>query len=322
MVKHDCTMPLFFHRLIGENLIHADDILCTGDGFLLLYRSLSSLLHSRGIHTFPDREGHILECSNFFDDWFLFALADQKDPVYGLLKMREQEQDLDLGIPADGDTPGVTVSFIAFSTDALERCLKDPSPENRQRLGMEINRTVAYPGQTHHPALKAYFLRPQAEAPYLIAETYTAHIAAFSTAGTLPVPVAYGQIYQKRAASKRYARIPDFLEQNNRQANAVVCDHRHIFLRDPKHLTRQEKLAILATHTGNTSAHSFAAEIRYHALFLTPLAKLRLPLVGSPYASAVRADLSIGDKEFQGPTPYYDHSGRLIREQAKHHRDL
>ena len=76
---------------------------------------------------------------------------------------------------------------------------------------------------------------------------------------------------------------------------------------------------ILATHTGNVSVHSFAAEVRYHAMFLTKLMKIRLPMVGAPYASAVRADMSIGDKEFQGPTPYYDLSGKLVQEQEKYH---
>jgi hypothetical protein len=56
-------------------------------------------------------------------------------------------------------------------------------------------------------------------------------------------------------------------------------------------------------------------------MFLTGMAKIRLPLAGSPYASAVRADMSIGDKEFQGPTPYYHLSGKLVQEQVKYHPD-
>ena len=65
--------------------------------------------------------------------------------------------------------------------------------------------------------------------------------------------------------------------------------------------------------------HSFAAEVRYHAMFLNAPARIRLPIVGSPYASAVRADMSIGDKEFQGPTPYYHLTGRLVLAQMKYH---
>ena len=85
--------------------------------FWMIFKSLSAILISNGIETFPDREGNILECRNFFDDWFLFAVAHENDHVYGLLKMREQEYDLERGIQADGDTPGVTVSFVAFDAD-------------------------------------------------------------------------------------------------------------------------------------------------------------------------------------------------------------
>ena len=315
-------MPSFFRYLSDKKLITSDLVLFTRDGFCMINKSISSILISQGIETFSDREDQILECKNYFDDWFLFAVPGKSEYTYGLLKMREQEHDLETGIQADGDTPGVTISFIAFNADVLKFCLENPSAENKKKMGMEINRVVAYPKQNHHTALKEYFIRPQAEAPYMIAETYVKHIAAFSSAGTLNVPKAYKEIYLKRSVSAKYARVPDFLDQNDQDANKMVCDHEKIYIQDVKQLTQHEKLAILATHTGNVSYHSFAAEIRYHAMFLTKLMKIRLPLAGSPYASAVRADMSIGDKEFQGPTPYYDLSGKIICEQVKYHADV
>ena len=314
--------PAFFKWLDDQKMISKDHLISSNDGFFMITESISSILISEGIETFPDREDRILECRNYFDDWFLFAVPSGEDHVYGLLKMREQEHDLERGIQADGDTPGVTVSFIAFDIGILKSCLENPSAENRKKMGMEINRVVAYPKQNHHPALREYFIRPQAEAPYLVAETYVKHIAAFSFAGTLNVPKAYKEIYLKRSTSAKYARIPDFLEENNQNANRVVCDHENIYIQNVKQLSRYEKLAILATHTGNVSYHSFAAEIRYHAMFLTKLMKIRLPLAGSPYASAVRADMSIGDKEFQGPTPYYDLSGALVLKQIEFHKQF
>ena len=314
-----CGMPSFFQYFSDKKLINSDHVLSTKDGFYMIGRSISSILISKGIETFPDREGRILECRNYFDDWFLFAVPGKTEYVYGLLKMREQEHDLERGIQADGDTPGVTISFIAFDTGVFKSCLENPSAENGKKMGMEINRVVAYPKQNHHPALKEYFICPQAEAPYLVADTYVKYIAAYSSAGTLNVPKAYKEIYLKRSASAKYARVPDFLEENNREANRIVCDHENIYIQNVKRLSRHEKLAILATHTGNVSYHSFAAEIRYHAMFLNKLMKIRLPMAGSPYASAVRADMSIGDKEFQGPTPYYDLSGTMVLAQMKYH---
>ena len=315
-------IPAFFKWLDDQKMIRKDPIISSNDGFFMITESISSILISKGIETFPDREGRILECRNYFDDWFLFAVPGKTEYVYGLLKMREQEHDLERGIQADGDTPGVTISFIAFDTGILKSCLENPTAENRKKTGMEINRVVAYPKQSHHPALKEYFIRPQAEAPYLVADTYVKHIASFSSAGTLNVPKVYKDIYLKKSVSGKYARIPDFLDQNNCEAKKIVCDHEKIYIQNVKQLSRYEKLAILATHTGNVSYHSFAAEIRYHAMFLNKLMKIRLPMAGSPYASAVRADMSIGDKEFQGPTPYYNLYGKHVREQVKYHSDV
>ena len=84
--------------------------------------------------------------------------------------------------------------------------------------------------------------------------------------------------------------------------------------------TERERLAILATHTGNTSFFSFAAEVQFHAKFLTWWAKFPVP-GGSPYASAIRADMSIGDAEFAGPTPYYRPDSRIVRKQYHCHKD-
>ena len=47
---------------------------------------------------------------------FLFcSLTNDNDYIYSLLKFREQEHDAEDGSPADGDTPGVTISFISFN---------------------------------------------------------------------------------------------------------------------------------------------------------------------------------------------------------------
>ena len=124
----------FFQWLLDGNLIGSGDLLSTQDGFAMLRKSVSSILLAGGIDTVPDREDNILECRNYFDDWFLFAVQNQGNDVYGLVKMREQEHDQEQGLRADGDTPGVTVSFIGFDTDVLKTCLEEPSAENRKKL--------------------------------------------------------------------------------------------------------------------------------------------------------------------------------------------
>lgn len=316
-------LPKLYTALIDMGCLTASSIHCTPDHFYTAATSLAEILDSMAISTFPGSSGQILECRNFFDDWYLYAVPGADDYVYSMFKLREQEYDLEQGLEADGDTPGVTVSFISFRTDLLLNCLLTPILPNRKALADEINRVVAYPRQSHDPHLKAYFIRPEAQGAYLIATLYVRHIASFAHNGFLPVPDHYTAAFQasiRPGASSCQKRVPGFLEENNQAAGRLVCDHKKIYIQNSRCLSEYEKLALLATHTGNTSVHSFAAEIRFHALFLIWYAKIPLPFVGgSAYASAIRADLSIQDREFQGPTPYYHPESRLMKEQLAHH---
>lgn len=317
------SIPQFFQKLIVLQCISPMEIDSISDGFYVVRKSIASILISKRIETVPGKQDQPLECRNYFDDWYIYAVPGINGHTYSLFKMREQEYDAENGFTADGDTPGVTISFIAFDTGLLERCLQEPDYANREALGNEINRVVAYRKQVHHPDLKAYFIRPEAEGAYLVAELYTKHIASFASSGTINVPKAYSEMMRKRGVSAKYKRLPDFIDANNATAGRAVCDHEKIYLQNTSCLTKYEKLAILATHTGNVSFHSFAAEVRYHAQFLVWYAKVSIPFVGgSPYASAVRADMTIADKEFEGPAPFYDLDSKLVREQMRYHKDL
>lgn len=307
-------VPETFRQLQSIGSVNPSDIMKTPDGFWLIYKSLSDILSENSIFDFPDSSGERLLCSRFYDDWFLYAVPSGTGHTYSLLKLREQEYDLDDGSPADGDTPGVTVSFISFACEILLACLADPSDENRRRLDAEINRVVARRGQTHHEDLKRYFLDPKSQGSYLVADLYTKHIAALAVDGVLNLPEQY--------KTQKSARLPAFIEELNRKAGYVLCDHQRIYIRDTKNPTPCEAAAILATHTGNTSVHSFAAEVEYHARFLTPWARIRIPFFGrSLYTSAIRADMSVGDTEFQGPAPFYRETSRIVKRQAALHRD-
>ena len=317
------TMPKAFRQLLSEECIKESDILHTQDGFLLLYKSLSDILSEKDIFDFPNSSGERLLCSKFYDDWFLYTVPNGTDYTYSLLKLREQEYDAEDGCPADGDTPGVTISFISFAYEILLECIANPSNENRRKLDGEINRVVARRGQTHHDTLKQYFLNPKSLGSYLVADLYTTHIAAYAKDGYLNLPEHYKNIvrqYKTHKNSKNLARLPDFIEALNQKAGYVLCDHDRLYVQNPEKPTQYEAAAILATHTGNTSVHSFAAEVEYHARFLTPLAKIKIPFFGrSIYASAIRADMSIGDAEFQGPTPFYHAESKIVRRQYTLH---
>ena len=317
--RREKNLPELFGKLVDIHCLNEAEIYGTPDGFSLTATTVADVLARRGITSVPDGRGELLECSLFFDDWYLYAVSDGTGHTYSLFKMREQEDDRRLGKNADGDTPGVTVSFVALQENVLLDCLNDPTAQNRVRLNEEINRVVAYRRQRHSKALKEYFVRTEAKGAYLIAKRYTEYIASLARNGSIPVPELYAEKYGKKGTSGRVSR---FIEENNRTAGKRVCDHRQIILCDPNHPTEQERLAILATHTGNTSFCSFAAEVQFHAKFLTRWANIPIPLVGrSPYDSAIRADMSIGDTEFAGPTPYYRANSRIVRKQYFCHKD-
>lgn len=316
-------IPEKLQQLLSEGYIDQNDILKTSDGFWLAYKSLADILLEKDILDFPGTDGKRLLCSRFYDDWFIYAVPDEDDYTYSLLKLREQENDSENGFLADGDTPGVTISFISFKSGILFECIKNPSDENRIRLDEEINRVVAYRGQHHHKALKKYFADAKSEGAYLVADTYVKHIASFSQNGCLDVPKHYKEIAERHVLCKnsaRWSRIPIFIELLNRKAGHLICDNEKIYIKNKEKLTEYESAAILAAHTGNTSLYSFGAEVEYHARFLTVLAEIRIPfLKKSIYDSAIRADMSIGDAEFQGTAPFYREKSRIVKRQYKLH---
>ena len=319
-------IPKAFGQLQSEKCINQSDILKTADNFWLIYKSLSDILLEKGIGEFPDSEGRLLKCNKFYDDWFLYAVPDETDYTYGLLKLREQEHDAEAGSPADGDVPGVTISFISFACEVLLECLVNSSNENRSKLDSEINRVVSRRGQRHHKALKRYFMSARSEGAYLVAATYIKHIASFSRNGYLDVPEYYKEIVQQSISyknSEKLARLPRFIEALNREAGYIICDNEKIHIKNREEPTGNEAAAILATHTGNTSVFSFAAEVEYHARFLTPLAKMKIPFFGrSIYDSAIRADMTVCDTEFEGPAPFYQSDSKIVKRQYALHRRL
>ena len=321
------NIPNIFGFLLSDLCIEKSDIMNSSDGFFIAYKSIAEILSSKEIFDLLNSSGERMKCTHFFDDWFLYAVPNQDDYTYSLLKFREQEHDAEDGAPADGDTPGVTISFISFDCAVLTRCLSDPTDENRKKLNNEINRVVAYKGQRHHDALKQYFKNPHSKASYLVADLYTKHIAAFAQNGSLSVPDAYKEIVQQSISyknSSKLSRLPRFIESLNRAAGYVICDNEKIYIKNRESLTDHEQLAILATHAGNTSVYSFAAEVEYHARFLTPLAKIKIPFFGrSIYDSAIRADMTAGDTEFQGPATFYRLDSKIVKRQyALHHQDF
>ena len=311
------AVPIIFLKLHSETCICTTDFVHTEDGFWMVCKSLSEILAQKGILDFPSTDGTRLACDKFYDDWFLYAVPSEKgDYVYSLLKLREQEYDAKYDFPADGDTPGVTISFVPFSCESLLDCLAVPTDENRKRLDCEIDRVVARRGQRHHEDLKRYFIDPKSEGAYLVADLYVKRMASFAENGILDTPEHY-----KKIAKYKKSRLLAFIESLNRTVGRVVCDHEKIYFQNADDLTEHEHTAILATHTGNTSRYSFAAEVEYHARFLTPLVKIKIPFCRkSFYDSAIRADMTIGDAERRRIASYYRENAKIVQRQYRLHK--
>ncbi len=298
------TPPRF--RELGLRGVH------TNDGFWMAEKPLSDLLLEKNIRTFPNDREQMRECALFFDDWHLYAVPGEHGWVYSLVKLREQEFDAAQGRIGDGDTPGVTVSFIDFRVEFFQHCLTEPTLENRRAMNQEINRVVSARGQGHHPTLKAYFERTQAQGPYLIGWQYVRKIASLAENGRVALPEIFRETPDRR--------ISDFLTGLNRRAGRTVADREGIYLRHGERLSDCEVLAILAAFTADFSLPAFAAEVQFHTRFLTPLAKIPIPGLGrSVYDSAIRADMTIDDREVEGPAPYHRETSLWVRRQAQAH---
>lgn len=315
-------IPDCFLLLIESGIIEENNIEKTDDGFFCLNKSIADILADKEIYTFPADGGIELKCENYYDDWYVYALQEDNGYVYGLFKLREQEYDMYAGEKADYDSPGVTVSFIAYDIDTLMKCICAPTDENRLAMSNEINRVVARRRQKHNSVKKKYFCKTESKASYLIAELFVKHILSFVHKGFIIVPQKYEEIYSASLAlpnGSKEKRLTDFINRNNADAGRIVCDHDKIYINDPENPDRYEKLAILATHTADTSFNCFACEVQYHALFLNSLTKIKIPFTGSIYESAIRADLSIDDSEFEGNAPYHRTDSKLVRKHIDRH---
>ena len=315
-------MPDCFSQLLESGFIDENNIEKTDDGFFCLNKSISDILAEKETFTFPSDNGKELRCENYFDDWYIYAIKKENGFVYSLFKLREQEYDMYAGERADYDSPGVTVSFIAYDVNTLMNCLNEPTDKNKKAMSDEINRVVARRRQKHYSVMKRYFSKTESKAPYLIAELYIKHILSFTHKGFILVPQKYEEIYSASLALSKDSkenRIPDFINRNNEAAGRIVCDHEKIYINDPEVPDYYEKLAILATHTADTSFNCFACEVQYHALFLNSFTKIKIPFIGSVYENAIRADLSIDESEFEGNAPYHRTDSKLVKKHIDKH---
>ena len=193
---------------------------------------------------------------------YIFAVPAGNGYVYGVFTMADQ----------DALEPGVVVSFAALD----EKCMQ---------LAGEPSKVI-----------KAYFRKAQSRGGYLIARIYVEQIIAAEQSRHIALPRYFETLY-RQGKGRRLSR---FVEINNEDAVHTVCDQETIYIRDLENVSDFEKLAILATHTGCTSFHSFAAGVRYFARAFGKETTARLTMA-------------------QSLLPYHDDDGKWVKKQKKYH---
>lgn len=275
------------------------------DGFLLCEQSLADLLLEMGIADTGISTKNTHDVSSYYDDWYLFRVNGES----GLVKLREQEHDYVPGF-ADRDTPGVTVSFVAFPEETLWTLADGNAPEKLKAFVAAFRAATDLGGQKHSVILQQYFSDPRAEAPYLIADRYI-QILLKDYHNGLPYPDGMEKL-SKRLQKGIRAMGNGILDEENR------CFR----IRDPENPTETEKRVLLAAHSGNLTAESFAAEVKFHAdALISPICSL--PVLGRRwYRSAIRADLNAEEDGLPLQTwfaPYYRENSALVKEQRRYH---
>ena len=115
---------------------------------------------------------------------------------------------------------------------------------------------------------------------------------------------------------KRAERIPNALISNNEKAGYDIYRDGKIYLKDPTHLTKFEKYAILILFTADVTFNSFAAEVKFHADALDDF----LAAADRYYFATLRADMATDMKVIDGTfDEYYDLNGPLVQEQIQYH---
>lgn len=339
-------LPSLFNTLLNEGSIAPDKLSATDDGLFISTASLASILSSNGITYLPENgdASELWYVHSYYDDWYFLAVVDGTHVSYGLYKMREQEADYvdangDGNTDADGDAPGVTISFIGLNTSVLITCFNNPSVANRYSLLQALKLVTGPDISEHDPIISNYFADTTSDGPYLIAEKYISFLMSTTSTNVLNAPNAMTDIFASIAEINEYLqmvgldaasrvaliqqkadleRVPNALVAINEAAGRMIYNSSNntINIQNRNALTLYEKQAILACFTADISFNMFAAEAEYHA----DVTASWVSDIDEVYKRAVRADMAIGEEYESGISDqYYDPNSALVQAQINAH---
>lgn len=329
--------PCFVNGLIDKGYVAHSDIESTDDGFYMLTKSLADVLNSANITTLKENSSGTVSRNvrDYYDDWYIYAVESSGGYSYGMLKMREPEND-----GKDGDDTGVTVSFVNLNYSKLLTLLNSNTTTNSYSFLQNLE-AVTGPGSVDYDdTISNYFAQVESKAAYLIAEQFIEFIVDKTCVnGVIYAPANYVALFTEIAEIDELLdniwldsntrlmlinqkfdleRIPNAVAANNSAAGYSVynTNNNTINIANTNNLTIYEKYAILATHTGNVTFNSFAAEVQFHADALYDW-KANF---SDYYEAALRADMAVGEEYESGLfDEYYDLDSDIVQAQISEH---
>ena len=237
------NVPDGLKSFIDNGYISINDIKQTSDGFTLCTKPLSEILSSMGISRINGDEG-ILKLEDL-DSWYIYNIGTS----YSILKMR--------GL--DGRNIGTSIPFMEFDIGLINLFHADLIQQveqsgNEVQLYNELDRLIygrVDSQYTYCLPIADYFATVTSKANYLIAEEYIRKILSTERDAD-----GYIQVPSKIEPTQKnfLMTLPNIYDSEN---NRIKVNNYN--------LTIDEKHAILACRTGNSSFNIFAAENIAHA---------------------------------------------------------
>lgn len=311
-----------FYDELPENVreqLTLDDFVTTDDGFVMCTKPIADILDGAGIVDTTMSELNKEDVYAYYDDWYFYGIVNgDGKTTYGLLKMREQENDK--ALPADNDDPGVTISFVKFDINKLDAVIDPSNADDTDVMDAfvsEINKVTYSSDSKHDDELQKYFSDVNSEASYLVAEQYVKFIASTAEDGKIVLP---------NLLTEDQTRVIAQLEALNEKAGRTIYDpdNNCLNIKNPNNLSEEEEYAILVAYTADVNYNSFAAEVKFHSDALTDW-KGKIPVIGKTkwYLAALRADMGIGEEKESnvggGFDEYYNLDSDMVNEQEEAH---
>ncbi|MBP3348474.1 MAG: DNRLRE domain-containing protein, partial [Clostridia bacterium] len=229
-----------------NDLLESEEIVKTGDGFYMSTIPLSIILSRKGLSVTMAE----------YSTSYLYSVNQSGSSVDGLVGL----------VINDDASSKVSVSFIDFNGDSLSDCILNPTEANITALGESVLYTFN-PNKSADDILVSYFSNTQKSGGYLIAEVYIEKIIEKKCLNN-EIELVDG--ITNRMVSTVEVKDYSMLDAVNayNSDGIFVPNQNKIIISDKNNLTFDEKNMVLLSHVGNTSFHSFAAEIMIHAHYV------------------------------------------------------